>query len=189
MYNTKGNRKAIIMTKGSDTICIRTYTYKGNKLSEIYNYINKIDNAKFTYFKSKDTLIETISRHDSIYIDKPLLSINKKIFNRKKLMYSSSFYGLDNSNEENFITYDTHGNVIKIESSTVVNNLVKKEKSNFLYHNGLLSRIEKFEYKNNSWQPKNSITYEMKEPKMKIKEKIKKKINIYFQGMESNITD
>lgn len=182
LYDSKGNIATTVMTKDSNALRIINYSYKKSELSELYRYNNKIENEKIIYSKSGDTLVERITRYDSVFIDKPWVAINKSKYEGKKLVYASSFYEDDKSRDEKWITYDSGGNIKKAEFISTTQDLVKKERADFFYRNGLISRIEEFELINNVWQPTYHIVYEMEKPKIKLKDKIKKIINLYFLG-------
>ena len=180
IYYNRGNVKSNIMKVGSDTLRIITYSYVGNKLSEVFRFDNRIENEKTKYSKSYDTIIETTSRYDSIHVDKPLIFVTKKKYVRNNLIFSSSFYNENKSSTENSIVYDSYGNFKSMDVIYIEKGSVRKEKFNFIYKDELISKIEEFELVNNIWQFKHLIVYEKEKPKMELSKKIKKKINQYF---------
>lgn len=179
-YNNNGKVSFTIMIEDLDTLRTIKYTYKKNKLIEIFKYNNKIEYDRTTYSKSNDTIIETLTRYDSIHVEKPLKIITKNKYNGSKILYSFCFYEDDKSSEENTISYDSFGNVIEINQNSKNINLNKKEKSKLSYKNGLIDKIEDFEFIDNNWIPKKIIDYDVQKSNKMPKNKVKKQINSYL---------
>lgn len=180
-YDINGKIVSYIITKGSETVAGFNYSYNGKELSEIVSYNDKVLTQKRTYSKRHDTIVEINARYiDSIAIDKPDIEINKKKYNGSNLIYCSSFYEGDKLPNELFLDYDANGNIEKVEQVYVEKDTVKKEKCFFRYRNGLLNKIEEFEFVNTSWKHKKVIAYEIQKPYEGPTEKIKRRINLYL---------
>jgi len=179
-YNNKNKVSYNLMLEGLDTVRTVKYSYKNNELVEIFRYTNKIENEKTVYSKSNDTIIETLTRHDSINNDRPWKLITKKKFDGPNIVYYYCFYEDDKSSVENTISYDSLDNIVEINQKSNEENSTKKEKSEFNYKNGFIHKIEEFEFVDNSWKQKYVINFDIHKSNVEPNEKLKKQINLYL---------
>lgn len=180
-YDSNNNLTSDIMTKGLDTLRKITYKYKENELVELFRYSNAVDNEKITYKKSNDSIIETIYKHDSLFMEKPEIVVIKKIFNSKNIV-SHFEKNLNNKTtlQKKFI-YNTNNQISKISIVTFEYDLFYNERYIFTYENNLLNKIERQEDEyDGNWETKDLISFQIEKSNKKIKDKTIEKINSYL---------
>lgn len=178
-YDSNNDLTSEIMIKGLDTLKTITYKYKENDLVELFRYSNPVDNEKRTYKKSNDSIIETIHKHDSLFMEKPEIVVIKKIFNSQNIVFYLEKNLNDKSNIEKKFFYNINNQISEIDILYYEYDLFYRERYIFTYENDFLNKIEKQEFIND-WQTIDLVSFQTEKLNKKIKDEIIIKINSYF---------